>query len=474
MNDQSLATRAIRGVFWTGSPIGLQLVISLAFFRYLPLEEMGQFHWALSVVMLFQIICALGLGEALVQAQDAGELHFSSAFWTGLVIGGGVSCALIPAAPFLAREDPETFRKVFVPLSLMVPFGAVSGVFRARLQRSLQFREVALSEVVSVVAAALASVGALWGGYGIWSPVANALTREIALLAGIWLASGWRPRFQFSWQALRALLPFGLHVTGANGVNFMSNRLDQLFIFYTLGERALGYYAFAFRFTMIPLTRAATVVFRVTFPTFSKVQEDDDVLRRGYLKAITGLAFLSWPALGGLLLFAPEVLMLVKGDEMMPVLDGFRLLTVAAMIKVVGTVVGPIFLAKGKAHWSFRWTLFNVAVMAPALYWGVGYGVTGVAFVVTLSVLLFWGLSQWLVNRLIGLGFGLYFNVLVRPAGITLVVMLVLWMIKPMLPLSPLSALLVGATVGVCVYGLALQFLAREFLKDFWAGLRGS
>ena len=44
MNDQSLATRAIRGVFWTGSPIVVQLVISLAFFRYLSLEEMGLGH----------------------------------------------------------------------------------------------------------------------------------------------------------------------------------------------------------------------------------------------------------------------------------------------------------------------------------------------------------------------------------------------------------------------------------------------
>ena len=424
MDTQGLATRAIRGVFWTGGAIAAQLVITFLFFRFLPLETMGQFHWALTVAMLGAMVASLGLGEALVQLREAGESHFNAAFWGGLVSGLSVAAILLVAGPFLSAraDDPEGFRSTFVPLVGMVPFAAVSGVFRSRLQRALHFRAIALAEVAAVAVAGLAAVLLLFGGFGVWSPVVNALAREASLLAGLWLASRWSPRFRFSWTSFRALWGVGLNVTGSNGLNYVSNRLDHLVVFYMLGDRALGHYAFAFRFTMFPLTRAAMILTRVSFPTFSRIQDDNVLLKRGYLSSVTGIALLSWPALAGLWLFAPEALLWVKGIDMLPALPVVRLLIAAGMLKAVGTVVGSILLAKGKAHWSFRWTLVNLAVMVPALYVGSRYGVQGVATVVALSVLLFLFVTQFLVNHLIDLDFSAYGRALVRPLGITVLV----------------------------------------------------
>ena len=66
---------------------------------------------------------------------------------------------------------------------------------------------------------------------------------------------------------------------------------------------------------------------------------------------------------------------------MLSALNPLRLLILAGMLKAVGTVVGSVFLAKGKANWSFRWTLVNLIVFVPALYWGVRYGIDGIAAV---------------------------------------------------------------------------------------------
>jgi len=41
MSNQSLATRAVRGAFWTGSGLGVHLIVTLIFFRILNLEDMG-------------------------------------------------------------------------------------------------------------------------------------------------------------------------------------------------------------------------------------------------------------------------------------------------------------------------------------------------------------------------------------------------------------------------------------------------
>ena len=68
---QSLATRAMRGVLWTGSSIAVQFAITLAFFKCLPPATMGQFQAALTLVLLLAFLGDLGMGATLVQLRRA-------------------------------------------------------------------------------------------------------------------------------------------------------------------------------------------------------------------------------------------------------------------------------------------------------------------------------------------------------------------------------------------------------------------
>ena len=152
---QPLATHVVRGVLWTGSPVALQLATTFLFYRIVSVESMGNFEWALVIVMLLALIADLGLGSALVQFRDAEERHYSAAFWTALITGGVITGLVWVSAPWtaliLAPDDSETFARVLSTLVLLVPFAAVSGIFRARLQRKLNFRHISLAEGASSV-----------------------------------------------------------------------------------------------------------------------------------------------------------------------------------------------------------------------------------------------------------------------------------------------------------------------------------
>jgi len=476
VSTQSLATRAVRGAVWTGGGLAIQMAVSLVLYKLLPLAEMGQFDFALRVVTLAALVCALGMNEALVQFQEADDSHFSTAFWVCLVIGFGVSGGIYFVAPFVAwlSEDPKGFRAVLLPLSLYIPAAAVSGVFRAYMARSLRFRAIAAAELVAVLVAALVSVVCLVLQYGIWSAVLNALAREGVLLLALWWASGWRPKLLFQWTSLKQLMRFGLNVAGANGVNYLANNIDKLIVFPILGDRAQGLYSFAYRFTMMPLSRAALVLTKVSFPTFSKVQDDNAALRRAYLRTVGILALVVWPVLAGAFVYAPEFLMLVKGADMMDGLMPLRLLILAGMLKAVGTVVGSVFLAKGKAHWSFRWALMSMFVFVFSLLYGVQYGLSGVACVISLVALVALFVTQILVNRLIDLPLVDYFTGLIYPAIIALIVGCVLWFVKPFLDLDPLFALGVGGMIGSCIYLMCVRFLAWSLVMRFWRDFRGT
>jgi O-antigen/teichoic acid export membrane protein len=479
LKEQSLATRAVRGAFWTGGGLGVQMVVTLIFFRILNLEDMGYFTWAQRVVVLCALVGALGLNDALVKYQDASHQHFSSAFWACLLVGVMLSVGLIASERFLnfligQTESVTAFFKIAYPLALTIPVASISGIMRAMLARDLRFRAIAISEIVSVLIAAVIGLGLLIGDWGIESAIWNAIAREIALLGILWISAAWVPMLSFNWTKLKVLLPFGFNVSGANLLNYINNNMDKVyFVPVFLGPVATGMYAFAYQYTMVPLNRASVVLTRVIFPAFSKVQNDDAVLRRAYLRTVGIIALLAWPVLAGGFVYAEEVLLLVKGNEMLGVLNPLRLLIIAGMLKAVGTAVGSIFLAKGKANWSFWWTVLNLAVFVPALFYAVQFGLEGVARVVFGVAFLALLVTQWLVNRLIGLSFNAYFMMLIRPALIAVMVVIALLVCRPLMHATPLLAIVIGWVGGGVVYLLGIRLFAWSMVMRFWHDFRG-
>ncbi|MEE2657461.1 MAG: oligosaccharide flippase family protein [Candidatus Latescibacterota bacterium] len=475
-SSHSLATLAVRGVFWTGSPFVLQLLATLLFYRFIPVGQMGNFEFALILVMLLSLLTDLGLGSALVQFHEAEERHFSAAFCASLLTGGAVTAVVLISAnqlsQLLASKDPETFHRVLSSLIWMVPFASVSGIFRARLQRELDFRRISLAEIASGLLH-FASAGALLiTGYSLMSPVWSAVAREAGLLLGLVVATRWLPRLQLDLDALRRILRFGLELTGARCLNFMGSNLARLLIFPVLGDAANGHYNFAYRLTLQPLVRASTVITRVFFPTFSVVQEDDPLLRRAYLRTVQAVALVYWPALAALFIFAPDVVAL-SGEEMVPALWPLRLLAVATLIKAVGMTVGSVFLAKGRSNWALYWSMFTLVVLLPSLYFAVAFGVTSVSATVAVTAVVFLALSQHLTNRLIGLSFGDYLGALLRPALVTAFVLGTLWLLHPWAPSAPVGALLTAVVTTTVAVALALRLFAWQACLALWHNARG-
>ena len=309
----SLATRALRGFLWNGSASVIQLVVMLALYKLLPLEKLGHFEWALALVMLLSLVGDLGLGAALVQLPDAGEEHFDTAFWTclgwGLLLTAVVIAAVSWLAPLLGGEDPHTFSRVLRTLCLAIPCASLAGLLRARLQRNLDFRAVALSELVSVLTFGLAVALLLFWRpeLGVLIPVLGSVVRELGLFSSLALSARWLPRLRFRLQALRQILRFALNLTGSRVVALLNTKIAYVFIFVPLGATAQAYYSLAERLTLQPLTRLATTIQRVSFPTFSTIVDDDSLLRRGYLSSVQGLILALGPVLAGIFVFAPEM-----------------------------------------------------------------------------------------------------------------------------------------------------------------------
>lgn len=475
---RSLGTRAVRGVLWTGSASVFQLGAIMVLYKLLDTGDMGRFEYALILVMFLALIGDLGLSNALVQRRAVDDTHFDTAFWTNAAWGLTITSLMLAAAPLIAAllqvEKAPEFTRALRILCLLIPFASVSGIFRARLQRDLDFSAVALSEAVSVFAFGIVVVPLVFlaPDLGVLVPLIGSVVREAGLLLSLGWSARWVPGWRFRPQALRQLLSFALNFTGARAIAYLNSNIASLYIFPILGEVAQGYYRMAERLTLQPLIRLSTTITRVSFPTFSAIQDDDALLRQGYLRSVQGLVLFMGPLLAGLFVFASELLEYLENT---PALTVLRLLAAATILKVMGTMVGSIFMAKDKANWSFYWSIFSLAVLVPSMYFCAryDYGIEGIAALIAASSLLFLLLSQALANRLIGLTFTAYLTALVRPFLVVLAVFAVLTVIHPFLPGPPLIVLIQGIILALLIYLLALRLLAWNLCRTYWRSLRG-
>ncbi|MEW6753781.1 MAG: oligosaccharide flippase family protein [Candidatus Latescibacterota bacterium] len=477
----SLATRAVRGFIWVSGSTLLQTVLILGVYHYLDIGDMGRFEGALIVVMLLQLVGDLGFSSALVQLRSAGEEHFRSSFWLCLLVGSGLAAALMLGAPLLARllkeDDPASLVQSLRILSWMIPFGSVSGVFRARLQRDLRYAAVSASETVSVLAFGV-MVFALLPSMGMLGLLVASVFREVGLLAGLSWATRWWPRLGYSGAAIRQMMGFSLNFTGSRLVNYLSVNLPAMWTYQGLGEVATGYYRLAHRLTLSPLTRLATTLHRVIFPAMATIQDHNELLRPGYLRTVESLCLFCWPPLVAMCVFGHEVLALVLGlargaagarEAFLPLV----LLGLATAAKIAGTMSGSVFMAKGKADWSLYWALASLAVIAPLLWVAVRWGIEGIALTTAVTSVVFLVATQLMVNRLLDLSPAAFFAALARPALVTLTVALPLAALRPYLPGPDPVVLLQGAAAGAGLYLLGLGLFGRRLLRSYWQTLAG-
>jgi O-antigen/teichoic acid export membrane protein len=142
---------------------------------------------------------------------------------------------------------------------------------------------------------------------------------------------------------------------------------------------SLGFYSIAFRIADFPRSRLASIVSEVAFPAMSSVQEQTEVLRKTYLRALSMGAIIAFPLLLGFTTLAHEFVSVVYGPKWLASVEPLRVLLPMGILLTVSQHGNSLLVAKGEPEWYFRLSLsYAASVLAFAAY-GARAGITGVA-----------------------------------------------------------------------------------------------
>ena len=468
----SLQRQAARGVFWTAiSNWGYQLsalVIFAILSRLLDPVAFGLVALATVFINLMALVEEQGMADAVVQRADLEPEHLDTAFWVSVGLGVALAIVISVSSALIADlvNEPDV-GPILAWLSLSLVFAGLSSVQRAVLTREMRFASLTIRRLVSVVVGGIAGVSAAFAGYGAWSLVIEILTRQGVSVIVLWTASGWRPGFRFSGPHFRQLFSFGSSVLGFKLLRFGERRIDNLMIGSLIGATALGFYVVAYRLLGLLINITTSVIGRVAFPVFSRIQANSEQIRRAYYKAIKLNALISFPAFLGIIAVAPEATRLVFGNQWDPSVPVMRVLAVAGLAQSLLFVNGVVLKSLGKPGWRLVIMTFSVLVLVAAFAVTVQWGIIAVAWAL---VAVTYGLAPvWLaaVHRLIDLSPRVYVSQIGAPLIASAVMIAVVFGLKPLVADWRLAWRVPTLVVsGVVVYGSTLWLIAKPMALE--------
>lgn len=364
----SLKQKTVSGIKWTMAASIVQRVISfgtmVVLARLLTPADFGLFALAFVMIDGFGIFKSLGFDSALVRRKDEDiEKACNTAFFLIPAMGMILFVILFFFAPIGAKflNNPQV-APIIRTLALVFVISTFGKVPQTILYRDMKFKYKSIGEVsASITYCAVALVLAL-NKFGVWSLVVAYISKILVQVSLEWYFSGWKPKFEFDKLIAWDMFHFGKYILAGGIVFFLYSNLDNIVIGKLLGVTMLGFYAIAMNVSTFLSQYLLDRVGFIMYPAYSKIQEDPEDVKRVMLKALKYVSIILFPFSFGLFIFAPDILRLVFGERWLPATNILRILAFVGLFRGMGSVIWPIFAARGKAKADFQVNLVQVAI----------------------------------------------------------------------------------------------------------------
>ena len=470
----NLKAKTIQGVGWSGiSQVvaqGFQFAVNIILARLLFPEDFGIVGMALIFTAFIATINELGLGSAIVQRKNINEKHLSTAFWASIFIGLILCIATIIISPLVASFfEEELVRFIVIVLSVGFVFGSFGVVHRALLEKKIDFKKIAITEIISSVFFGIVSIALALFGFGVWSLVIGSLVKSFVSSMILWIVCPWKPQMIFNYKSFKELFGFGKNVMGSRIIQYFSSNIDYLLIAKFLNASSLGLYTLAYQMAIVLPLKISSIISRVMFPIFSTIQDDNIKMRIGYLKVIKYTSLITFPLFTGLIIIAPQFILIAMGEKWTQMILPLQILCISGMLKSIGIHVGFILLSKGRSDIHIKWVIFVAIVLPISVLIGIQYGIIGVALAITITSLLLFMIIQKIANKMIDLSFFDFFKALypaVTCSIILVVTTLLFRILSTFIYLQGIVFLVSSVVVGIISYALAIYIMYNSIFKE--------
>lgn len=466
----SLARLAVKSAVWYGATrVWGQLLswgVTILLARLLVPTDYGLFAIALSVLAVLELLQEFGLGTAIVQRQTLTSQQINAVFWTVAATGLLLTAGTFGAARLVGDlyGDPRLAWALRV-LCLTFLLNSLGMVPYSLLTKAVDLRRRSLADALGGVASAVVALSLAYFGYGVWALVLGHLARAVVLNSALFVFAKWLPGRDATFDGLRAILGFGIRIAGSHVAGSSAGALSTFILARMLGGAAVGLYSMAQSLTEAPHRLSTAIISQVSFPVFSRLQDDRDLLCAYFMKISKYLAVVSLPLQVGLFLVAPDLVPVVLSPQWVAMVVPFQIFCLESVIILSTLTCSPLLTARGRAELLFNRSLLGFVWLAGSALVGSPYGLVGVATARLITIIPIRLTLLIPALREVDLSLTEYVRGIGSPLGATAIMAAVVLGVREVsaLPVGHIESLALSVTTGAAVYGVALFSLDRAF-----------
>ncbi len=354
MPESNLKDKTARGLFWglmnNGAMQLLNLVFGIITARILSKEDYGL---ASDLAIFTAVASALqesGFISALIKRKDATPTDYASVFWFNTTCSLLLYVILWFCAPLIVLYFHDG-RLLWLSRYAFIGFfcASFSIVPRSILMKQLRVKEQTAIGMFALVLSGAVGIGMALGGMTYWSIITQNIVFVTAVSFLSWHYTRWKPAWRFSARPIREMFPFSCKLLVTNIFNCINNSVFTLVFGKIYTPVEVGTYSQADKWNKMGSQLITGMVQSVAQPMFVQVGDERDRLVRAFRKMLRFTSLVSFPAMLGLALVAPEFIVLLIGEKWLASAHIMQVLCVAGAFMPITALFFNFLISRGKS-----------------------------------------------------------------------------------------------------------------------------
>jgi len=466
-DNQTLKQKTAQGLFWgllsSGGMQLLNLIIGIFLARLLSPGEYG----IVAMLAIFSLIAGnlqdSGFSVALINIKDIKHNDYNAVFWFNTGVSFLLYALLFLSAPLIADFYHQP---CLIPLSRFLFMGFIFAsmgiVPNAVLTRALRVKEKAVVSLLALLLSGIVGVVMAFKGFSYWSLATQQLLYNVIICTGRYYYARWIPSFKVDFTPVKQMFAFSYKVLITAVLTTINNNMLTVVLGRLFPAASVGNYNQANKWNTMANQLVSNTIAQVAQPVLMRVNDDNGRQRRVFGKMLRFTAFLAFPAMFGLSLVAPQVILIAIGDKWVDSIPLLQILCISGAFLPLYTVYQNLFLSMGKSDYYMWLTICQIVIMLAAVLACSAMGVWAMVVAFACISILWLFVWQLFASRLIGYRFSNMIRDLAPFLLIAIAVMGLSWLIS--LPVSNIYLLLLIRVIVACVLYVTVMKLSRAVI----------
>ncbi|MFZ5376076.1 MAG: oligosaccharide flippase family protein [Patescibacteria group bacterium] len=364
---------------------GIGLAAAFVLSKFFIPEDFAVYGFVVQIIGLLTFFSDIGLAAALVQKKlTPSDADYKTAFTMQQILSWlifGVIVVII-LSDVISVKYGSAANWILFSLGLSFPLATLKTIPSIILERKLDFNKLVIPQIFEQLIFQVLLIYLAWKGIGAMSYTYAILARSVLGVVVMSFLQRWPFGFALDKQSIKSLIGFGFKFQLNDLLARIKDQLFYLLVGLFIPVKDFGYLNWSKNWSMYPYNLTVQNVMAVTFPTFSRLQNNPAALTKAINKSIFFITLAIFPIIAGMCLFiSPLTDVVYDYSKWKPAIPSFIFFAISIGWAALSTPLVNTLNAIGKINQSLKlmimWTVLTW-VLTPILVKVMGFD--GVAF----------------------------------------------------------------------------------------------